>query len=179
MVMKRINVIGTSGSGKSRFSRQLAEALGYQYIEMDAIFWKPNWQKPTDEEFFSALESKLVSDTWVLDGNYNRTGPIKWPRVDTVIWIDYSFTRTIYQAVKRAFIRSVSRQELWQNSGNVESFKKSFLSKESIILWTLKTYKTNRARYQRLLVDPDYRHISFVRITNPKEAQVYIRELNI
>ncbi|HDY8086621.1 TPA: (d)CMP kinase, partial [Vibrio vulnificus] len=35
--MKRINVIGTSGSGKSTFSRQLASKLKYPYLEMDAI----------------------------------------------------------------------------------------------------------------------------------------------
>lgn len=175
--MYRINVVGTSGSGKSTFSRLLAGALDYKYIEMDAIFWKPDWQESIDEEFFAALESQLASDTWVLDGNYSRTGSIKWARVDTVIWIDYSFTRTIYQAVKRAFVRSISKQELWQNTGNVESFKKSFFSKDSIILWTLKTYKTHRARYQRLLVDPDYSHINFIRITSPKEARAYITKL--
>ncbi|MGL6316461.1 adenylate kinase [Vibrio sp. WXL103] len=177
--MKRINVVGTSGSGKSTFSRQLASSLGYQYIEMDAIFWKPNWQEPTDEEFFSALEGKLASDTWVLDGNYNRTGSVKWSRVDTVIWIDYSFARTIYQAVKRALVRSINQQELWENTGNVESFKKSFFSKDSIILWTLKTYKSNRARYQRLLANADYGHIKFVRITSPKEARAYIKALGV
>ncbi|MGL1053895.1 adenylate kinase, partial [Vibrio vulnificus] len=56
-----------------------------------------------------------------------------------------------FQAVKRALIRIVTKQELWGKAGNVESFKKSFLSKDSIILWTLKTYKTNRISYNELL----------------------------
>ena len=43
--MKRINVVGTSGSGKSTFSQVLANKLNYPYLEMDAMFWKPNWQE--------------------------------------------------------------------------------------------------------------------------------------
>lgn len=48
--MKRINVIGTSGSGKSTFSRMLATTLGYPYIEMDAMFWQPNWQESSNDD---------------------------------------------------------------------------------------------------------------------------------
>jgi adenylate kinase family enzyme len=176
--MKRINVIGTSGSGKSTFSRLLAHKLNYSYVEMDAIFWKPDWQESSDEEFFTKLAEKLSGEHWVLDGNYNRTAAIKWARADTIIWIDYSFPRTVFQAVKRAFIRSLTKQELWQKTGNVESFKKSFLSKDSIILWTLKTYKKNRVRYSELFSNPDYRHITFVRLTSPKKAKAFIGEVS-
>ncbi|WP_198946719.1 shikimate kinase [Kiloniella majae] len=35
--MKRINVIGTSGSGKSTVARNLASVLGYPHIEMDVF----------------------------------------------------------------------------------------------------------------------------------------------
>ncbi|TMP30419.1 adenylate kinase [Pseudoalteromonas rubra] len=175
--MKRINVIGTSGSGKSTFSRMLASELNYPYLEMDAIFWKPNWQESSDEEFFSNLADWLSGEHWVLDGNYSRTSEIKWGRVDTIIWVDYSFARTLFQAVKRAFIRIVTKKELWGKTGNVESFRKCFLSKKSIILWTLQTYSYNRVRYAELLNDPKYSHIKFVRITSPKKAQTFIDEL--
>ncbi|MFP6790607.1 MAG: adenylate kinase [Thalassolituus sp.] len=172
--MKRINVIGTSGSGKSTFSRLLASKLKYPYLEMDAIFWKPHWQESTDEEFFANLAESLSGEQWVLDGNYNRTTEIKWARVDTIIWVDYSFSRTLFQAVKRALTCIVTKQELWGKTGNVESFKKSFLSKDSVILWSLKTYKTNRIRYTELMNDPRYSHIKFVRVTSPKKARVFI-----
>ncbi len=103
--MKRINVIGTSGSGKSTFSRLLASELKYPYVEMDAIFWKPNWQESSDEEFFANLADRLSAEHWVLDGNYNRTAEIKWNRVDSIVWVDYSFVRTLFQAVKRPDFR--------------------------------------------------------------------------
>jgi shikimate kinase len=34
----RINVIGTSGSGKTTFGKKLAKTLSIPFLEMDAIF---------------------------------------------------------------------------------------------------------------------------------------------
>lgn len=177
--MKKINVVGTSGSGKSTFSHMLAARLNYPYLEMDAMFWKPNWQESSDEEFFAKLDSALSQEKWVLDGNYNRTVDIKWADVDHVIWIDYPFSRTIYQAIKRAFIRSITKTELWDKTGNVETFRKSFFSRDSVILWTLKTYNRNRVRYIEMFNDPKYRHIKFVRLKSPKIAKKFIDELDL
>lgn len=178
--MKKINVIGTSGSGKTTFSRRLANTLEYPYIEMDKLFWGPNWYWPTDEEFFQKIRVALEAESWVLDGNYNRTLEIKWRNVDTVIWLDYSFSRTLFQAVKRALTRSLTKEEIWEGTGNRESFKKSFMSKDSIILWTIKTHSNVRQRYLDCMTDPKYAHIQFFRIKNPSEAEKFLRRnLNI
>lgn len=47
----KINVVGTSGSGKSTVARQLAQTFAVPYIEMDLLFWRPAWQGTPDEEF--------------------------------------------------------------------------------------------------------------------------------
>ena len=104
----KVNVIGTSGSGKSTFSKALACALNIPYVEMDRLHWEPNWTASSDDEFFSTLEQALCGGSWVLDGNYTRTTHIKWRRVDRVIWLDYSFARTLYQACKRALSRAIT-----------------------------------------------------------------------
>lgn len=133
--MKKINVIGTTGSGKSTFAQLLAAKLNYPYISMDQLFWKPNWEESTDEEFFPKLSQALNTDAWVLDGNYNRTNSIKWNDIDTIIWIDYSYLRTLAQLFKRTLARAISAKELWLGTGNRESFRKSFMSKSSIFIW--------------------------------------------
>lgn len=174
--MKKINVIGTSGSGKSTFAKKLSEKLGYPCIEMDAIFWGENWYWPSDEEFFKKLSEKLSIDQWVLDGNYTRSIPIKWKEIDTIIWIDYSFCRTLYQAFKRAISRALTKEELWPGTGNRESLRKLF-SKDSIVLWTIKTYYKNKERYPELQKNPKYQDISFVRLRTPKECQEYLSKI--
>lgn len=169
--MKRINVIGTSGSGKSTFSRDLANALGCPYIEMDAVYWKPNWGEPDDDTFFSDLEKVLSTESWVLDGNYSRTQSLKWKHVDTVIWLDYGFLRTLYQVLFRSIRRAIAKEELWPGTGNKESFSKIFLSKDSIVLWMLTHHKSNRIRYRRIFEENSYPHIKFIRVTSPGEAR--------
>ena len=146
------------------------------HIEMDQLFWKPNWQMASDEEFFFELGNILEkNEAWILDGNYSRTIPIKWKRVESVIWLDYSFMRTFLQALKRAIYRSISKKELWVGTGNKETFRKSFFSRDSIILWTIKTHKKVRARYENLMNDDDYSTINFIRFRTPREANNFLR----
>lgn len=176
--MQRINVVGTSASGKSTFARDLAKVLDYPYIEMDQLFWKKDWVESSDEEFFSALEHSLEPEKWVLDGNYNRTCPIKWKKVTHIIWIDYSKTRTLVQAMTRAVKRIFSKKELWPGTNNFETFSRTFFSKESVLLWSYNTYDQNRIRYQKLMNDPSYSHIKIIQIRSPKEAKTFLASLN-
>ncbi|WP_461534869.1 shikimate kinase [Spongorhabdus nitratireducens] len=174
--MMRINVIGTSGSGKSTLSKRLASQLDIPYIEMDQLFWGPNWQMPRDEAFYSRLELALDQDYWVLDGNYTRTTPIKWSQTQLVIWVDYSFTRTLLQALKRATVRIATRKELWPNTGNRETLRKLF-SKDSIIWWTVSNFRKNRRKYVTMMYDSRYAHIRFVRLRSPADAERLLSDL--
>lgn len=177
-MVKRFNVIGTSGSGKSTFSRKLAELLSIELVEMDALFWGENWCPVEDELFLSRIKVATERDSWVLDGNYNKTVPLKWKNVEAVIWIDYSFIRTMYQAIGRAFNRAITQKEFWPGTGNRESFKRSLFSKDSILLWTLKTYHKNRKRYLAVMKDDQYSHINFIRLTSPKKCEDYLMTIN-
>lgn len=173
----RINVVGTTGSGKSTFSKQLAAALQIPYLQIDQVYWGPNWYEPKDEEFFPKLKAALDEDSWVLDGNYQRTQSIKWKNVQAVIWLDYSFHIVFYRAVKRAITRSLTKEELWEGTGNRESFRKSFFSTDSILLWTLRTYWKNRKRYKGDMKDRRYAHIKFIRLTSPREAAEFLSKI--
>ncbi len=140
------------------------------YVEIDKIFWGPGWSMPADKVFFEKLETALSADAWVLDGNYTRTTLIKWKDVQTVIWLDYSFWVVFSRAIKRALVRAITRQELWEGTGNRESFKNLF-GRDSIVWWTLKTFYPNRAKYNKCMTDINYNHIRFIKLSSPGEAQ--------
>jgi len=174
----KINLIGTSGSGKTTLARRLATELSLPYIEMDTLYWRPDWQGTPDDQFLIKLETALnAAPDWVLDGNYNRTRAVKWREIDIIVWVDYGFARTLWQAVSRAAKRAWTQQELWPGTGNRESIRRSFFNRESVLLWTIKTWRTNRVRYIADMQNPQYAHIRFVRITSRQDAENLIAEL--
>jgi len=172
----KINIIGTSGSGKTTFGRKLAESLSLPFLEMDAVFWGPDWTFPEDKELFSKLTSALEGENWVLDGNYTRTIPIKWDNIDIVIWLDFSLLRTLFQAFTRAFTRILTREEFWPGTGNRETLGKLF-SRDSIVLWTLKTYQRNRKKFAGYMEADEFKKIRFIRLKSPRQAKNFLQKV--
>jgi len=121
-------------------------------------------------ELFDKLEEAIQPDGWVIDGNYTRTIPIKWQHVDTVIWLDYGFVTNLFRICKRSVQRTLSQDELWEGTGNRESWHKLF-SQDSIVLWFFKTHAKNKKRYAKMMLDEQYAHIKFIRVRSPKEAR--------
>ncbi|WP_240613746.1 adenylate kinase [Salinicola acroporae] len=176
----KINVVGTSGSGKSTLARKLASVLDVPHIQLDQLYWQADWQGTPDDEFFARLRRAMAAspDGWVIDGNFDRTRHIKWPEADIVIWLDLGFWRVLGQSVRRAIERIVTREELWPGTGNRESFRQTFLSRRSILLWSLGTWRQNRRRYLDAMIDPAYRHIRFVRLTHRHELATLVAALD-
>ena len=84
----RVNVKGISGSGKSTFSRQLAERLVVPYLEIDAIHHGPNWTEASAEELQTRVRDFMAGapDGWVIDGNYeNKLGDLVLAAADRIV----------------------------------------------------------------------------------------------
>ena len=168
----RINFVGTAGSGKSTVGKRIAERLNVPYVQLDELFWKANWTESTDEEFFPKLEKALSADDWVLDGNYTRTIPIKWKRVQMVVYLDLPFHIVLYRIIKRSLLRGIKNEELWH--GNKETVWKHLFTRDSMILWTIRYFPKNRKRYTELFEKPEYSHIKFFRLRSDKEVEDFV-----
>ena len=176
--LKRINVIGTTGSGKSVVSKQLANILNLKYIQIDQIFWGPNWRKPTNREFYDNLKAALdATPNFVLDGNYTKATDLKWGYIDTVIWLNFSITRTFLQLCKRTFLRVITRQELWPNTGNRESIYGHLFTKDSIFYWFFKTFHGNQIKFKSDMTAPRWRHLQFIELNSNADVKQLIQIL--
>jgi hypothetical protein len=79
--------------------------------------------------------------------------------------------------VPRTFRRIFTRQALW--NGNRESLLQGLFTRESIIVWALKTYKEKRRRYLAAQVDPAYDHLDIIRLCTPSETHVLLSRLSV
>jgi len=49
--LSRVVVLGCSGSGKSTLAHALAQKLDAPWVQLDALYWGPNWQPRPQREF--------------------------------------------------------------------------------------------------------------------------------
>lgn len=175
--MKKINVIGTSGSGKSHFSKRLAKKLDIPYIEMDAILWQPDWQQLENAAFLLAIQEIVSQPSFVLDGNHSKTSSIKWSAIDTIIWLDLGFWRTFLQVLMRSIKRAHTQQEIWEGTGNKESFRRNFFTSKSVILWMLKNYWKTKSKYRILFKEKSSSNITLVRLTSRADVEAFLRNV--
>lgn len=170
--MQRIVVVGTTGSGKTSMARELGQRLGLPHIELDALHWDPNWTVAPDEAFRERVAQAVAGDRWIVDGNYDKAREIVWPRADMVVWLDYDLLRILWRLSRRTVGRLVRRETLW--NGNRETWSSQFLSRDSLFVWLLKTYKRIRLRYLQRMAQPEYAELQFVRLRSPRAARAWL-----
>ena len=86
--MKKIIVIGCSGSGKTTFSEKLRDKTGLPLFYLDAIWHKADSTHISREDFDERLAQILALDEWIIDGNYSRTIECRIEASDTVFLFD-------------------------------------------------------------------------------------------
>ena len=101
--MERILIIGCSGAGKSTLARALSQKLGLPLIHLDQLWWTGEWKHVTREEFDSRLAMAVNMDRWIIDGNYSRTIPMRLPKCDTIIYLDFNRWECLLSVAQRWF----------------------------------------------------------------------------
>jgi adenylate kinase family enzyme len=174
-VLERVVVVGTSCCGKTLFARQLAQALGHPCVELDELYWAPNWTPKPEDEFRRLVAIAASAPRWVTDGNYSRLRELLWPRATTVVWLNYGFLTVLFRALQRTVRRIITNEELWH--GNRESVVRSFLSRESILVWVIGTFHRRRKELEALRASGRYRHLSWVEFRRPSDAKLFLKAI--
>jgi adenylate kinase family enzyme len=175
--MRRVSVVGTTGSGKTTLAATISARLGMPHIELDAIYHQPNWTPLPEGEFRRRIADLVEGDSWVVDGNYSMVRDLVWGAADTVVVLAYSRPLVMRRIVARTFGRMWRRQELW--NGNRERWTNllSFNPERNIILWSWHTYDKNHMRYLEALSEPEFAHLKFHRFVHPDEATDFLSTL--
>ena len=100
-MVRRLLVLGSPGSGKSTLAARIASETGLPLINLDRIYWQPNWTKPEENAWLDRLVHELARPAWIIDGNYGATLSMRLSVADAAIMLDYSTMRCLVQACKR------------------------------------------------------------------------------
>lgn len=177
-MVRRVSVVGSTGAGKTTLARELARRFGVRHVELDAIFWGPNWTQRRDE-FPREVAEAAAGDAWVIDGNYSGLGGFAtvWPRADAVIWLDYSLPRILRQLLPRIAVRIVDGREIWPGTGNRETIRGALLSKDMLWWFAIRTHRARRKRIAAELARPEYGHLAVHRFRHPSETAAWLSRI--
>ena len=173
---RRIVVYGPTCSGKSTVASHIAQCIEVPHIELDAVFWAPQWvEKPLEE--FRAEVSTLLSrcvDGWVCDGNYSRVRDLILPLADTVVWLRPPFIVVFWRALKRTIIRCWKGELLWGT--NCESWRQSFLSRDSLLLYAITSWRRHHERTGQALEEIPH-HAAVLELRSVREIEEFVISL--
>jgi adenylate kinase family enzyme len=169
--LRRVNVKGISGSGKSTFARELAGRLGVPYVELDALHHGPNWTEASAEELQARVREAMEAapDGWVIDGNYEwKLGENVLVAADTIVWLDLPLWPTLRRLARRTHTRIRNQVPLWND--NRESWRSAVLGRDSLFVWAVRSYFRHRREWPRRFAgDP-----RFVRLRSDAEARAWL-----
>jgi adenylate kinase family enzyme len=169
---RKIAVVGSTGSGKTTMARALAARLGVPHVELDELHWEAGWVEAPAEVFRERVAAALDRSAWVVDGNYSIVRDIVWSQAGMLVWLDYSLLVIMGRLARRTVTRVVRRTELW--NGNRESLRTALLSRDSIFLWALTTYRKLRKNYPQLFSSPEHAHLRIVHLKSPRAARRWL-----
>ena len=163
----RILLIGCGGSGKSTLARKLGEATSLPVVHLDQLFWKPGWKPLSKDEFDQLLIAELQKNEWIIDGNFDRTIPLRLQYCDAVIFLDLPRMVCLRGVIKRV-LSNLGRTRSDMGEGCPERFDLSFLK----WVWTFNEQK--RDKYLSLLNESGK---TFYRIRFRRELPALIQKI--
>lgn len=108
--MKRISIIGGSGTGKTTLSNNLSKELSIPAFHIDGMHHYDNWKVRDKEERDKMIHEKVEMPKWIIDGTYPSTMDERLKKSDLVIFLDYSTIARLKGAMGR-FIKNHGKEK--------------------------------------------------------------------
>lgn len=171
----RILIIGRTGSGKTTLARELAAALGMHHVELDSLYFEPDFSTVPLSVLRERTRAAIAGDRWVTDGNKSAVRDLVWPRADTIIWLDYPLMVSLWRLGKRALWRTSMLQAQAAESGEKKAglIKKLFSAAKGV-LRALQSHMGQRREFPRLFAMPENQHLAVVRLRSPQATQRWL-----
>ena len=170
----RIVIIGRTGSGKTTLARELAAALGIPHVELDALYFGPDFSTVPLSVLRERTRSAIAGDLWVTDGNKSAVRDLVWPRADTIIWLDYPFVVSLWRLGKRALWRTSVLKAQAAQSGKRTGLPRQLLSAAKGVLTALRSHMGQRREYPLMFAQPENQHLAVACLRSPRATRRWL-----
>jgi hypothetical protein len=175
--IRRIVVVGTTGSGKTSFAARLAHLCQIPHIEIDAMYWRPKWTHASEEELRGLIDRATSAPAWIVDGNYGICRDIVWGRAQALVWLDYPLWTTFWRLFFRTMKRSLSQELLWGNNYENLWSQLKLWSNDSLFTWLFKTHGRHKRQFPPLFVSPQFSHLQIYHFKSPPQAEAWLQSI--
>mgnify|MGYP001818311691 CR=1 FL=1 len=159
----RIWVLGPTGAGKSTLAARLAAHMGVEPTHIDDVHWQPGWTEAPRDQTAARVAEVAEGSRWVVDGNYSFVRKPLEDRIQLYVWLDLPLRVTLPRLLRRGLVRSLRRVECC--NGNYESLRLTFLDRESLLLYAVRSDARRRRQLTRQL-----RHRNLQTVTGAQSA---------
>lgn len=173
----RILILGRTGSGKTTLARELAAALGVPHVELDALYFGPEFSTAPLPVLRERTSAAIAGERWVTDGNKRAVRDLVWPRADTIVWLDYPVYVSLWRLAGRARSRTSTLRAEAARSGRRTGLPKQLLAAARGVLTALRSHRGQRREYPRLFAQPENRHLAVARLRSPRATRRWLAQV--
>jgi len=171
---ERILVVGRTGSGKTTLARELAAALHVPHVELDSLYFGPEFSTVPLSLLRERTSAAIAGDRWVTDGNKRAVRDLLWPRADTIVWLDYPVSVSLWRLGKRARWRTSVLKAQAAETGRKTGLPRQFLAAAKGVLTALRSHAGQRREYPRMFAEPANQHLAVVRLRSPRATRQWL-----
>ena len=171
---ERILILGRTGSGKTTLARELAAALGVPHVELDSLYFGPDFSRAPLSVLRDRTRAAIAGDRWVTDGNKRAVRDLVWPSADTVIWLDYPVYVSLWRLAKRARTRTSALSAQAAKTDRRTGLPKQMLAAARGVLTALTSHRGQRREYPRLFAQPANQHLAVARLRSPRATRQWM-----
>jgi adenylate kinase family enzyme len=166
---KRILIIGNPGSGKTSLAARLSELLNLPFISLDRHYWKSGWVPTPLEEWRKQVAELVAGDKWIIDGNYDSSSDIRFPRAEAIIFLDFPTYICLWRAMRR-MICSYGKVRPDMAEGCPERFDWPFIK------WIL-NFRKNVTPKNFHSIEEYFRGECIIILKNPRQVSEFVHKL--
>ena len=167
--MKRVMIIGGSGSGKSTTARMLGAVTGLPVIHIDPMYWLPAWEQRPMEETHALVRAAAKGESWIFEGNNSSTFAERMERADTLIFLDMPTYLRVWRVILRT-IKDYGKVRVGSGEGCPERFNWEFLTK-----WVLQYNTMGRPRVLQALENTP-EHLDVHHLTSRRAVRQFLAD---